>query len=767
MNLDIKRPGTIRTMVLAVTIVFTALALLVGRGEAASVAEPVVGEPSPQTFVATAPISIIDSAATEARRAEARNNVQTLYTEDVQATSAVFADLRLFFQRTRAASLPDPIITTTTVAPPTTTTTEPPTTTTTEGSGTEDTTTTTEPAETTTTSSTTTTTTEPPPPPIEEQLDEISEQYLLLNPETINTMVKVLNDDFDRIAEGLQPLFDRVEDETLRQAQNILLPGEGAILEADLAAVRADLLRTPRRVFIAGLPEDDREAVEFAIADLIAKNLRANRRPDLVATDEARQAAENAVEPVTYDYVAGQNIVLEGERITQVHIQAIRQLDLLEPVEGPRLSAQAAVAAVVVILTALFLWRVAPKHWADPKLVTLFGLLIVLAALAARIPQFVSDTSPEIGFIIPAAIFGYLAAILFDPRTAVLLAVPVVAFTGLAAESLPLAVFAAGAAIAPIPFVSAVSSRTELRLAVLYSAVAIAPLAGAVAWFAYGAEVGLKAIAYGFVNGLVSGVVALGVLPFLENLFRITTTLTLLDLTDRNHPALRLIEEQAPGTFNHSILVGTLAGKAARAIDANPLLAQAAAYYHDLGKTVDPQFFIENQFGVSNPHDEMTPAQSAEIIRAHVTAGLRLARQYKIPAEVAQGILMHHGTGLMRFFYHKAVEEDPEVDPQLFRHRGQKPRAKEMAIIMLSDAVEGAVRALVQHADPTSEGIRKTVDQVVGEKVEDGQLDESSLTFGELTRVKEALVEALTGYYHTRIPYPGFPGTSAAGARTP
>jgi hypothetical protein len=149
------------------------------------------------------------------------------------------------------------------------------------------------------------------------------------------------------------------------------------------------------------------------------------------------------------------------------------------------------------------------------------------------------------------------------------------------------------------------------------------------------------------------------------------------------------------------------------------------------------------------------------VIRGHVTEGLKLARRYGIPPEVAEGIRMHHGTGLMRYFYHRALDTDPEVDPVLFRHHGEKPKGKEMAILMLSDAVEGATRALVQHEDPTSAGIRKVVEQVVAEKVDDGQLDESSLTFGELTRVKEALVDALIAYYHTRIPYPGFPGPRA------
>ena len=151
--------------------------------------------------------------------------------------------------------------------------------------------------------------------------------------------------------------------------------------------------------------------------------------------------------------------------------------------------------------------------------------------------------------------------------------------------------------------------------------------------------------------------------------------------------------------------------------------------------------------------------ESAQLIRSHVTDGLVLAKQHRIPEDVSNGIRMHHGTSLMRYFYHQALEADPDVDPSLFRHHGEKPKRKEMAILMICDAVEGAARAHAQQQEPTEESISKVVDSVVGEKLDDGQLDESALTFGDLTKVKAAIVAALVGYYHTRVPYPGFPGS--------
>jgi len=250
-------------------------------------------------------------------------------------------------------------------------------------------------------------------------------------------------------------------------------------------------------------------------------------------------------------------------------------------------------------------------------------------------------------------------------------------------------------------------------------------------------------------------------LQFFESAFDITTSLRLLELTDRNHEALVLLQEKAFGTFNHSLMVGTLADAAARAVGADPLLARAAAYYHDLGKTQNPTYFIENQFGASNPHDDLDPHESVAMIRRHVTEGVELARKYRIPTEVAEGIVSHHGDGIMRFFYEKArrLHGDDGLDPDDFRHVGHKPRTAEMAIVMLSDSLEAACRAVFQDEEPTPEAIEKVVSRVVDEKMNDGQLSESSLTLAQLTRARRAFLDALIGHYHQRIAYPNFPGT--------
>ncbi|OFW66120.1 MAG: hypothetical protein A2Z12_02485 [Actinobacteria bacterium RBG_16_68_21] len=741
-----------RAVIVISTLVFTSLALVIGRDRAPEPISLSVDEPAPLTFTATGPVEVVDTAETDRRRAAASAAVEDVYRTDTQVTETVLASIAEFFTNVRNASEPvvieleDPD----SITPPTseaTTTSEDTTTSATTAS---ETTT----GEETTTTTSTTTTLPPEPPPLEEQIALVQVAHPLLRDTTIEAIVGLVNADRD-LAPGDQ-LLPIVQQAALDTAEQYLLDG---IRSTEFESVRSRLVTQPRPLVL--LPEEIRESVENAVADLLSVSLQANEFSDETATEEARRAAEASVAEVTKSYLFGEKIVGVGERIDAVQLKAILDLGLLDvgEVNAPA-RALTLIAVLVVLLAMVFLARVTADYWRRSKMVGLFGLLIVFAAVAARVPALVSRDRVELGFLLPAALFGYLAANLFDARIAVLMAVPVATFTALATGDLALVVFAAAATLAPIPLVSAVASRAQLNLAVVFSAVIQVPLVAALAWFFYGTEAIVLSMVWGFASGIITGVVALGIMPVLSTLFGITTTQTLLDLTDRNHPALRRVEEMAPGTFNHSVLVGNLADRGARAVGANPLLARAMAYYHDLGKTVQPKYFVENQFGVTNPHDRLPPEESAAIIRSHVAEGLRLAREYRIPPDVSQGILTHHGTSLMRFFYHKAEETyGDRFDPADYRHRGRKPKSKEMVILMLADATEAGTRALVQHEDPTSESIRRLVEGIIAEKVEDGQLEESDVTFGELTRIKEAFVDALIGYYHTRIPYPGFPAT--------
>ena len=784
-------PVVLNLLVIAVTVVFVALALVVGRAVSDEVPDVVEGSRAEIDYVAPRFIRIEDTAATDDAMELAAVNVPTVYAIDSLATNSAKNTVRAFFQRIREVAflelfeLPgDPVKpiepfepveplepTTPTTAPPTTvapetTLTEPPPTTAgategTDGAG-AGATETTLPVDTTTTMvppttqapATTTTTTTLPRRAIADQVDLVERDFSLYG-SAITYFVSFYNRDLTAVAAGDEATFNSVESQVLDFIEAELVAG---IRDSDLVTRQNRVRSDPAAVFVPGLRAEEQDNLDEAAALVVALALRVNESPDLVETAVARQQARDAVEVIYVEFFATATIVAQGEEISAVQLQALQEAGLLTAEDASSRFAVATLGGLAVLLAAFFLWRIAPGEWSEPKHFALLGILLVLAALSARLPELLIEEHPQLAYTLPAVMFGYIAAILYDPRTAVLMSVPMATFTAIATGDAALTVYAGAATVAPVAFVSSVSSRRQLRVAVALSAAVLAPLAGTIAWWFTGVETARWAALFAFLGGLLWGLVAQGLLSFLESRFRVTTTLTLLDLTDRNHPALRLIEEQAPGTFNHSILVGTLAGKAARAIGADPLLAQAAAFYHDLGKTENPHYFIENQFGVSNPHDELPPEESADIIRAHVADGLRLARQYSIPDDVSAGIRTHHGTGLMRYFYHKALEHDPGVDPELFRHAGEKPGRREMAILMISDACEGAARALALHEDPTGDSIKKLVASVVGEKLEDGQLDRSDLTFGDLTQVKHAIVEALIGYYHTRIPYPGFPG---------
>lgn len=753
----LRGSGVARAAALFATVVFAAIVLMLGRPTAEPPVLLVEGDPAPETFIAPGPVSVVDEAETADRRADAAAAVSDVYQSDPQTTATVLDSIGRFFADVAAAAQPvdfdvddpDPVIPTT---QPTTTTSED--TTTTTGAPDDTTTSTTS----TTTTSTTTTTLPPEPAPIDSQIQLLDASYPLFSTETIVSLVQLVNDDlYVRAPAGEQQLFPIVEGEAIDTAEEFLLDG---IRTTELGQIRGRLVADPRPiVLLRGITDDERAVLESAVAEVVALSLQANEFKDDGATQLARLEAEDAVEDVVVEFVAGQSIVSANERMTAVQIEAISALGLVpEAEEVAPLRALLVIAAMAVFLAALYLWRIGHEYWRQPKMVVLFGLLVVVAAGAARIPELVTENEIAIGFLLPAALIGYMGANLFDARIAVVLALPMTVFTALATGDTALTIFAAAAALMPVPLVSSVASRAQLNTAVVISAAIHVPLTMGLAWFFYGRGEIVVAGIWGFVSGIASGVAALGILPLISTLFGITTTQTLLDLTDRNHPALRRIEDLAPGTFNHSIMVGNLADRAARAVGANPLLARAMAYYHDLGKTSDPKYFVENQFGVTNPHDQLPPTESATIIRSHVSEGLKLARDYRIPPDVAQGILTHHGTSLMRFFYHKAEELYGEsIKPSDYRHRGRKPKSKEMVIIMLADATEASTRALVQHEDPTSEKIRELVENVIAEKVEDGQLEESAVTFGELTRIKEAFVDALIGYYHTRIPYPNFP----------
>ncbi len=575
---------------------------------------------------------------------------------------------------------------------------------------------------------------------------------------TVSKLVQIATGDVIRGILGEEPWLASLQQGVIRLA-TATLETDGGILSEDLLDRQREVRTTP---FLVAIPDVDPsvwEEISPVVTDVAAEFLKANKSVDQVATESERQAAANQVEPVLVTYAAGQAIVAEGEVVTQQVYDALDAGGLLfAPVRYIQL---ALVAVIVVGWLGIYVYRFQPSVRRSLRPMALLGLLIALSALAASGAALLADIfNPAMGYLVPAAAFGLMTAILFDARTALLMALAVGAMTAIATGDPGYTMFALLSTLLPVPFVSSISARRDLRRAAVYIVLISGVLAFAMVWFFHENMSIYQAVGFALANGAASWLVGTSLLTVFEIMFDITTSLRLLDLTDRNHPALRMLEEKAYGTFNHSLMVGTLADRAARAVGANPRLARAAAYYHDLGKTENPTLFIENQRSIHNPHDEMAPEHSAEAIRRHVSDGVVLARKYHIPSEVAESVVTHHGDAVMHFFYNKARElyGADTVDREDYRHTGRKPVRKEMAIVMMADSVEGASRAVFQAEEPTPERITQVVERVVGEKMNDGQLSESNLTLGDLTHATAAMVDALVGHYHHRISYPNFPG---------
>jgi cyclic-di-AMP phosphodiesterase PgpH len=280
-----------------------------------------------------------------------------------------------------------------------------------------------------------------------------------------------------------------------------------------------------------------------------------------------------------------------------------------------------------------------------------------------------------------------------------------------------------------------------------------------VAVFAFGLErfaslnTILMDLAFAGSNALISPVLTYGLLIFFERSFKITTDLTLLELSNFDRPLLRELARRAPGTFNHSMTMGTLAESAAERIRANPLLARVGAYYHDIGKTILPQNFVENQLDNRNIHENLTPEESINIIINHVKGGVELARKHAVPEEIIDFIPMHHGTTTIQFFYDKAIKlYGPEkVAIEDYQYPGPRPNTKETAVVMLADSCESAVRS-IDNPDPAR--VENVINGIIKARIDEGQLDESPLTFSDINKIKEAFISILMGQHHRRIRYP-------------
>ena len=479
---------------------------------------------------------------------------------------------------------------------------------------------------------------------------------------------------------------------------------------------------------------------------------------DPVATSQARRQARQAVPLTKGSILAGQAIVRRGQPFGD------DELELLEAYEGAlggqggalerdwgALLGSAILNLLLLSLFGFLLFFFRQEVYRNFRWVFLQGILILVYFVAAwGIAQ--QDFPTE---LLPVAFVALPVAVLWDGRMALVLALLLGVLTGAQppfSEFSILVVTLVGGGVA------ALSARAVRRRSQTWIFIALITLGYALAILSQAMILrtdpggALVAILWAAGNATASAILAMGFMPVFEWMTGITTDQTLLEWADPNRPLLKRLSMEAGGTYAHTISVANLAEAAATAIGANGLLTRVGIYYHDVGKMLKPQYFVENQPGGRNPHDKLKPHTSAAIVREHVIEGERMAREAGVPAVVARFIPEHHGTQLIGFFYEKAREEsDQEPDSDQFRYPGPKPRSKETAIAMLADSVESATRAL---QDPSPERVRELIRTIVEGKMRDGQLSESPLTLRDIAGIQEQFAKVVGGMFHHRLDYP-------------
>jgi putative nucleotidyltransferase with HDIG domain len=549
-------------------------------------------------------------------------------------------------------------------------------------------------------------------------------------------------------------------------------PGERVV--TDLALVR-DVATAAGEVERAAAVrlERDPASLRAAVARLAVAMVRPTLVHDQVETARRREEAAARVKPVVVPVKRGEKIIGDGERIEKRHLvvfdgmRAQRRGEVLAHV---RLGAAALVALMVTLLWGVarrILPRFRPARRDALLLAVLlsgtFGLGAVGIAVADALQErFPALSPPVLQYLVPFAAGAMIVRQVLAADAAALFALAAGLAAGLlAGQSMPFAVYATFTSIAAAGLVGGKRDRGGIfRAGLGVGGVGVA-LAVASGLFAGRPpdDVALAALAALVGGALLLPVVVVGVLPIVEAAFGYVTDVKLIELANLNHPALKELIVQAPGTYHHSILMGSLVESAAEAIGANPLLARVQAYYHDLGKIRNPLYFAENQRSGENRHDTLAPSMSALIVKRHVTDGLELARHWRIPRPVADAIPQHHGTRLVGYFWAKAQRAAAEgggratpPDEPLFRYPGPRPQTREAALVMIADACEASSRAL---DTPTGEALRELVSKRINEIFGEGQLDDCELTLRDLGAIAAAMVRALEAIYHTRPEYPG------------
>ncbi|RXE59906.1 HD family phosphohydrolase [Acetivibrio mesophilus] len=487
--------------------------------------------------------------------------------------------------------------------------------------------------------------------------------------------------------------------------------------------------------------------VALSVSDFI---LKPNRAIDNELTKTKRTAAYN--DPGNVETIKkGQRILSAGDIVTEDKLRVLEDLNLLETKSRFDFSFAGGILVILLLLSLLlilYMHNFCKKVYYNRSDLILLSVVILMMLFIAR---WVHEYSP---LIIPIFIATMLISILLDLRLAIVVNVVLtMAISLMINYDFKFIYMALISGTFSAFIVSKANQRNRLSLAgTVVSVINVLLVAAIDIIYKSGWETVLRECTLVFVNGIMSMVITIGLLPFLESTFNIITPLRLLEFANPNQPLLKRLLMEAPGTYHHSLMVGNLAEAGTEAIGGNALLARVGAYFHDIGKLKRPNFFIENQMN-GNPHDKMTANLSALVITSHIHDGNEMAKKHKIPLPIRDIILQHHGTTLVAYFYHKAkmAEKSENVEEENFRYDGIKPTTKEAAVVMMADSVEAAVRSMTDKTEGKIEGL---IRKIIKDKLDDGQLDHCSLTLKDLDNIAKAFMKVFSGVFHAREEYP-------------
>ncbi|MBR2525703.1 HDIG domain-containing protein [bacterium] len=503
----------------------------------------------------------------------------------------------------------------------------------------------------------------------------------------------------------------------------------------------------------ADIPKNQVTVIKALLEQILVPNLVV----DEFATDIARKNAQNAVKPYEVTFEKGDKILFEGEPVTKLKRDALRQAGYnLVEVNFNGLAGVFFVIAFSVLAFLMYLNTFEKNKVTLSQIQIMAILSVVLAFIAVVLP---TGFSP---YVLPFPAYIMLISIVLNPRIAFVSA------------SLMLGIITMGMQydiqfMSSLMIVNVVSSvfmakvNFTRRFDLIKAGIYIATIGAFFVVSIYLLEkfmieieniLIIRDAVLMFINGVISSMIVLGVLPLLESAFKIVTPYALAELADHNQPVLKRLQMEAPGTYHHCLMVANLCEAAAEAIGANPILAKVGAYYHDIGKLKRPFFFVENQssFGIENPHNKLNSRLSKMVVTAHTKDGVEIAKEYHLPPIINDFILQHHGDGLASYFYNQAIKEEgaENVKEEQFRYSGPKPKTKEAAILMIADAVEAAVRAMKA---TTAEEIDPIIKKIVDERLKDNQLSECPLTFSDINIISATFSRILRGTQHDRIKY--------------